>query len=206
MFSLIFHLLFMVINLLHRRHTRACCINLGTAANYGILAQSGVSTVPLHWEDVCAEYAMPTPSTLTTAARDMGTAFTDTTGRVNLDFADLGSGAIGGLTLLPGLYKWTTGVTVDSAETISGAATDTWIFQVIGMFTVAMNIKMVLSSAVVAKNIVWVVTGAISVNAGRHLEGILLGKTSIASLTGETANSQLLAQTAVTLQKATVNN
>lgn len=69
------------------------------------------------------------------------------------------------------------------------------------MFTVAMNIKMVLSSAVVAKNIVWVVTGAISVNAGGHLENILLGKTLIASLTGETANSRLLAQTAVTLQK-----
>lgn len=88
-----------------------------------------------------ADYATPTPATLTTAVSDMGTAFTDATGRVNPDFTNLGSGQslimllilrpplpasgeIGGLTLAPGLYKWTTGVTVDSAVTISGAATD----------------------------------------------------------------------------------
>jgi hypothetical protein len=64
-----------------------------------------------------------------------------------------------------------------------------------------MNIKMALASAVVAKNIVWVVTGAISINAGRHLEGILLGKKSIDLLTGATANSWLLAETSVTLQR-----
>jgi hypothetical protein len=95
-----------------------------------------------------ADYAIPTPLMFASAISDMGTTFIDTTGHVNLDFTDLwersvfihatyypqpncslwrplpDSGAIGGLTLLPGLYKWTTGVTVDSAETISGAATD----------------------------------------------------------------------------------
>ncbi|KAJ7879355.1 antifreeze protein [Mycena leptocephala] len=217
-------------------------VNLRTAANYGILAQSGISTVPpsmitgtvavspiaatamtgfaltldtsgqfstsaqVIGKMYAADYATPTPATLTTAVGDMGTAFTDATGRVNPDFTNLGSGEIGGLTLAPGLYKWTTGVTVDSAVTISGAATDTWIFQVTGTFTVATDIKMVLAGGAVAQNIVWVVTGAVSINAGAHLEGVLLGKTSIALLTGATANSRLLAQTAVTLQKATVNN
>jgi hypothetical protein len=76
-----------------------------------------------------------------------------------------------------------------------------WIFQVTGTFTVATDIKMVLAGGAVAQNIVWVVTGAVSINAGAHLEGVLLGKTSIALLTGATANSRLLAQTAVTLQK-----
>ncbi|KAJ7907780.1 hypothetical protein B0H13DRAFT_2331994 [Mycena leptocephala] len=110
--------------------------------------------------------------------------------------------------LCAGLYlrTWTTGVTVDSAVTISGTATDTWIFQVTSTFTVATNIKMVLAGGAVAKNIVWVVTGAISGNAGGHLEGVLLGKTSLALPTGVTANIRLLAQTAVTLEKATVNN
>jgi uncharacterized membrane protein YeiH len=60
---------------------------------------------------------------------------------------------------------------------------------------------MVLAGGAVAKNIVWVVTGAISGNAGGHLEGVLLGKTSLALPTGVTANIRLLAQTAVTLEK-----
>jgi hypothetical protein len=34
------------------------------------------------------------------------------------------SGAIGGLILAPGLYKWTTGVSIGSDITITGGATD----------------------------------------------------------------------------------
>ncbi|KAJ7174766.1 antifreeze protein [Mycena filopes] len=217
-------------------------VNLRTAANYAILSQSGVSTVPpsaitgaigtspiaataltgfsltldssgqfstssqVVGKLFAADYATPTPATLTTAVSDMGTAYTDATGRVNPNFTNLGSGAIGGLTLAPGLYKWTSTVTVGSDVTINGSATDTWIFQISDTFTVATGKKMVLAGGALAKNIVWVVSGTVTANAGAHLEGVVLGKTSISLLTGATANSRLLAQTAVTLQKATVNN
>ncbi|KAJ7875030.1 hypothetical protein B0H13DRAFT_2348358 [Mycena leptocephala] len=83
---------------------------------------------------------------------------------------------------------------------ISGAATGTWIFQVTGTFTVETNKKDGVQGGGFAQNI-WVVTGAVSINAGTHLEGVLLWKRSIALLTGATANSRLLAQTVVTLQK-----
>ncbi|KAJ7021627.1 antifreeze protein [Mycena alexandri] len=153
-----------------------------------------------------ASYSAPTPSTLTVAIGDMGTAFTDATGRVNPNFNNLASGAIGGLVLAPGLYKWTSGVTIGSDVTISGTATDTWIFQVAGTLSVAAGKKIVLAGGALASNIVFVVNGAVSVAAGAHIEGVILGKTSITLLTGATANSRLLAQTAVALQKATVNN
>ncbi len=39
-----------------------------------------------------ASYSAPTPSTLTVAIGDMGTAFNDATGRVNPDFINLASG------------------------------------------------------------------------------------------------------------------
>jgi hypothetical protein len=46
----------------------------------------------------------------------------------NLCFSDhsvyIMSGAIGGLILAPGLYKWTTGVSIGSDITITGGATD----------------------------------------------------------------------------------
>ncbi|KAJ7916051.1 antifreeze protein [Mycena leptocephala] len=153
-----------------------------------------------------ASYSAPTPATLTAAIGDMGTAFTDATGRVNPNFNNLASGAIGGLILAPGLYKWTSAVSIGSDVTIAGGATDTWIFQVAGGLSVAAGKKVVLAGGALATNIVWVVSGAVSVAAGAHIEGVILGKTSITLLTGATANSRLLAQTAVALQKATVNN
>ncbi|KAJ7022424.1 antifreeze protein [Mycena alexandri] len=153
-----------------------------------------------------ASYSAPTPATLTVAIGDMGTAFTDATGRVNPNFNNLASGAIGGLVLAPGLYKWTSGVTIGSDVTITGTATDTWIFQVAGTLSVAAGKKIVLAGGALASNIVFVVNGAVSVAAGAHIEGVILGKTSITLLTGATANGRLLSQTAVALQKATVNN
>ncbi|KAJ7062074.1 antifreeze protein [Mycena amicta] len=153
-----------------------------------------------------ASYAVPTPVTLTTAIADMGTAFTDAIGRVNPNFVNLASGSIGGLILSPGLYKWTSGVNIGSDVTIIGGAADTWIFQVPGTLTLAAGKKIVLAGGALASNIVWVVTGTVTTGAGSHIEGVVLGKTSITLQTGTTANSRLLAQTFVALQQATVNN
>ncbi|KAJ7823546.1 antifreeze protein [Mycena leptocephala] len=214
-------------------------VNLRTAANYAILAQTGVSsrgstiigcvgvgpgagltgfslTVdPSGQFSTSAQvvgklftpsYAAPTPATLTVAFSDMRTAFTDATGRVNPNFINLASGAPGGLTLVPGLYRWTTGVSIGSDITITGGASDTWIFQVAGTLTIAAGKNMVLAGGALTKNIVWAVTGAVTTGAGSHIEGVILGKTGITLETGTTANSRLLSQGFVTLQEATVNN
>jgi len=70
------------------------------------------------------------PTLLTTAVANMQTAYTNAAGRTNPNFTNLGAGHIGGLTLVPGLYKWTTGVSIASDVTLSGSATDVWIFQI----------------------------------------------------------------------------
>ncbi|KAJ7678110.1 antifreeze protein [Mycena polygramma] len=152
-----------------------------------------------------ASYAPPTPVALTTASADMVTAFNDATGRVNPNFNNLASGAIGGLVLGPGLYKWTSGVNVGADVTIAGSPIDTFIFQISGALTVATGKKITLVGAL-PQNIVWVVTGTVTVAAGAHIEGAVLGKTSITLQTGASANSRLLSQTFVALQKATVVN
>ncbi|KAJ7136569.1 antifreeze protein [Mycena epipterygia] len=149
-----------------------------------------------------ASYAAPTPATLTTVIGDMGTAFTDATGRVNPNFSNLASeGAIGGLILPPGLYKWASAVSIGSDITLAGGAIDTWIFQVAGTMSIAAGKKMVLAGGALTSNIVWVVSGAVTAGAGSHLEGVILGKTSIILQTGTTANSRLLAQASVVLQQ-----
>jgi hypothetical protein len=155
-------------------------------------------------EVFAASYAAPTPSQLTTAVSDMQTAFTDANGRVNPNFTNLASGALGGLILAPGLYKWSSSVNAATGFTISGSSTDTWIFQIAGTFGLATGVQVTLLGGALASNIVWVVSGATTLNAGSHLAGVILDQTSISVLTGASVSGRLLAQTNVALQEATI--
>jgi len=68
-----------------------------------------------------ADYAVPTPAKLTTAVSDMQTAYTNAAGRTLPAATELGAGNIGGLTLTPGLYKWSTGLNIPTNVTLSGS-------------------------------------------------------------------------------------
>jgi len=58
----------------------------------------------------------------------MCAAYTDAAGRINPNFVNLGAGLIGGLTLSPGLYSWTSNILITSDVTLSGGPNDVWIF------------------------------------------------------------------------------
>src|ERR1700676_4080672 len=81
--------------------------------------------------------SLVTPSNLTVAVLDMQAAYLDAEGRITPDVTELGAGNIGGMTLIPGLYKWGTGVLVPADVTLSGGPDDVWIFQMAGNFQVA---------------------------------------------------------------------
>jgi hypothetical protein len=146
----------------------------------------------------------PTPINLTTAVAAMHAAYTDAAGRPTPGVLNLGGGAIGGQTLAPGLYKWTSTVTIPSDVTIAGAATDVWIFQIDGDLSMSAAKKVTLSGGALAKNIVWQVAGAVDLGATSHAEGIVLSKTAITLETGASINGRLFAQTAVHVAGATV--
>jgi hypothetical protein len=151
-----------------------------------------------------ADNDAPTPTLLTTAVADMQTAYTDAAGRPTPDSLNQAGGAIGGLTLAPGLYKWTSTVTVPSNVTLAGSGTDTWIFQVTGDLKVSAAQSVILSGGARAENIVWQVAGTVALGATSHFEGIVLSKTGITLGTGASINGRLFAQTAVTLGASTV--
>ena len=151
-----------------------------------------------------ADNVPPTPANLTTAVANMQTAYTDAAGRPTPTFLNLGAGAIGGLTLVPGLYKWTSTVTVPTDVTLAGGANDTWIFQVTGDLKMSAAKHMTLSGGARAKNIVWQVAGLVDLGTTSHAEGIILSKTAITLGTGASINGRLLAQTAVSLSGSTV--
>ncbi len=217
-------------------------VGLGTAANYTILAKTGISTVPQSTVTgniavspaaatlitgfalaldattmfststqvvgggrvYAASYTAPTPTLLTVAVSNMEGAYTDAATRSNPNFLELSSGNLGGLTLAPGLYKWTSNITVPSNVTISGGANDVWIFQTTGNLSMSANMRVILGGQAQAKNIFWQVAGTVSTGGGAHFEGVILCKTQVTLQTGTTMNGRVLAQTQVALQSATV--
>ena len=151
-----------------------------------------------------ADYADPTPANLTTAISDMQTAFTDAAGRTLPDATELGAGNISGLTLVPGLYKWGTGVLITSGVTLSGGANDVWIFQIAGDLTVGNGAIVTLSGGAQASNVFWQVAGETTLGTTSDFKGIILCQTLIALNTGAVMNGRALAQTAVTLDASTI--
>jgi len=152
-----------------------------------------------------ADYAPPTPANMTTAVSDMQTAFTDAAGRSLPDFTELYAGDISGQTLVPGLYKWGTGVLITSAGvTLSGGANDVWIFQIAQDLTVNNSAMVTLSGGAQAKNIFWQVSGQATLGTAADFKGIILSQTLISLNTGAMMNGRALAQTAVTLNATTI--
>ncbi len=150
-----------------------------------------------------ADYAPPSPTTMTTAVSDMELAFTDAAGRAP-GVTELGAGDIGGLTLAPGVYKWSSGLVIPANVTLTGNGRDVWIFQVAQNLSMASGTKVLLTGGARPKNIFWQVSGAVDVGTTAHLEGVVLSRTAVRMLTGSSVNGRLLAQTAVTLDTAKV--
>jgi len=150
-----------------------------------------------------ANYMSPTPANLTVAVGDMMTAFTDAAGRAP-DFSEVGAGNIDGRTLVPGVYRWTTALPITMDVTLSGNATDVWIFQISQTLALSAGVRIQLVGGALAKNVFWQVVGAVTLGAGAHCEGVVLAQTSITFGAGASITGRLLAQTAVTTATSTV--
>jgi hypothetical protein len=150
-------------------------------------------------------YSPPTPANMTTAVLDMETAFTAAAGKApGLGLTDLGAGNVGGMTLAAGCYKWGTGLLVPTDVTLTGSATDVWVFMIAQDLTFSNGVKVTLAGGALAKNVFWQVSGLVSVGTTAHVEGIVLSKTAITLGTLATVNGRLLAQTAVSVDQGTV--
>ena len=146
-----------------------------------------------------SNYAAPTPTNLTTSVLAMETAYTDAAGRTNPDFLNLYSGNLGGQTLVPGLYKWGTGITIPADVTFNGGATDTWILQVSNDVDLSTGMHVTLAGGAQAKNIVWQVAGGVTIHANAHFEGVLLAKTGITLQTNATFHGRAFAQSLIAI-------
>jgi hypothetical protein len=225
--------------LLAAGQSHASPINLGTAGNFAILAETGISNTGttsvggdigvssfaatsltgfsqvmdgsgtfststyVTGKIYAADYSPPTPANMTTAVSDMEAAYTDAAGRA-AGVTELNGGNIGGLTLAPGVYKWGTAVTIPTDVTLSGGATDVWIFQIAGTLNISSATKVVLIGGAQADNIFWQVADVTTLGTTSEFKGTILDQTLIAMQNGATLDGRALAQSAVTLIGNTV--
>jgi hypothetical protein len=176
-----------------------------TADSTNVFSKSGMVSVQVK----AANYAVPTPSDLTTAVSNMEAAYTDAAGRPNNDDdkIDIGlKGEIGGLTLKEaGVYAFGSSVHISDELTFEGKKEDIFIIQMTGDLIQATATNVILSSSTqsedkpLAKNIFWQVAGHVNIGAKAHMEGVLLVNTHATFNFQSSLNGRILAQTAVTL-------
>ena len=161
-----------------------------------------------------SDYTEPTPTNLTTAVLNMGTAYTDAATRPAGSGPNLnvGGGTLNGQNFVPGLYTWdgAGNVIITGDITLTGAASDVWIFQIPGTLDIAAGAdiatgkKVLLVGGARASNVFWQVAGAVTLGTYSTFNGNILAFTNIAMNTGAVLNGRALAQTAVTLNASTV--
>ncbi|KII84076.1 hypothetical protein PLICRDRAFT_118405, partial [Plicaturopsis crispa FD-325 SS-3] len=218
----------------------ATAVDLGTAADYSVLTQSGITNVPtssiagnigvspidstaitgfdlildssgdfskstqVSGNVYAANYGGSTPADLTTAIGDMNSAYTAAAGETPADFTEYNGGAIGGQILTPGIYKWSSGVTIDSDVTLTGTCNDVYVMQIAGTLAQAANTNIILTGGVLASQVFWQVAGGATVGAGANFQGILLSATAVTIETGASVTGRLFSQTNVALQMVTL--
>jgi len=137
------------------------------------------------------------PALLTRAKGDITIAFNDAAGRTPIPSGpqlNPGAGNIGGMTLIPGLYKFTgTAMITGSHLTLNGNPDDVWIFQIASDLQVGNSIQVILAGGAQARNIFWQVGTSAVIETGAVFNGTIIADQSITVKSTSTMNGRALA-------------
>ncbi len=148
--------------------------------------------------------SVPDAALLTAAQGDLTTAYNDAAGRTPVptgDFLNPGGGNIGGLTLASGLYMFTSSASITGSDvTLTGGATEVWIFQIASELIVGNGVQVILAGGAQAANIFWQVGTSATLGTTSVFKGTIMADQSVSLSTGATLDGRALASiAAVTL-------
>jgi hypothetical protein len=193
-------------------------IDLGTATNFGLLAGSGITNVSAETMITGDVGSSPTPTvTGLTASQVHGTLYTKAnaaTAQAQVDLTvgyneaagapcgtNLTGTDLGGLTLVPGVYCFSSSAMLTGTLTLDGQgiANAQWVFQIGSTLTTATNATVVLTNGAVNCNVFWQIGSSATIQTNNTFVGNLMALTSI-TLDGGVLNGRALARNgAVTL-------
>ena len=202
-------------------------VELGTAQSFAVLAGAGITiTGPTTITGDIGTF--PTPSitglgnltlngvnhagdAVTQQAKlDLVTAYNDAAGRTNPIV--VAGGALGGLTLAPGLYKTDSspdsmGLTGTLTLDAQGDPNAVWIFQVASTLIAESGSTVVLANGAQARNVFWQVGSSATLRTGANFSGTIIALTAITLETSATLHGRALARNAaVTLDNNILDN
>jgi hypothetical protein len=149
---------------------------------------------------------------LTKAQGDLTSAYNDAAGRTPVPtglFLNPGSGNLGGMTLSNGgLYQFSGAALISGSDlTLTGNASNVWIFQIASELSVDNGIQVILAGGAQASNIFWQVGASAALGTSTVFEGTIMAHDAITFATGATLHGRALAETAgVTLESTTITN
>ena len=137
------------------------------------------------------------PGPLLTAKGDLTKAYNDAAGRTPVPsgpFLNPGAGNIGGLNLVPGLYKFTSTAMITGANlTLTGGANDVWIFQIKSDLEVGSTIHVILAGGAQARNIFWQVGTSATIGTFAVFKGTILAAQAVTMNTSSTMDGRAMA-------------
>ena len=145
---------------------------------------------------------------LGTAVTDSIAAYNDADGRpagVGATNLNRGGGTLTNDTLVAGTYTWDGTLELPTDLTLSGSATDVWIFQIDGNLNQAAATRVNLTGGALSKNVFWQVGGAaVNIGTTAHFSGIIITGTTVAMGAGATLDGRIYSGTSVTLDQNTI--
>ena len=140
------------------------------------------------------------------AQTDVTTAYNNLAGQV-VD-VDLTGTDLGGLTLAPGVYRFSSSAGLTGALTLNagGNASAVWVFQIGSTLTTASNSSVIVTNGGQNCNVFWQVGSSATLGTTTNFIGNIIALTSISLTTGATVSGRALARNgAVTLDTNTVS-
>jgi hypothetical protein len=139
--------------------------------------------------------AVVAPALLTAAKGDLTAAINDAAGRSPTPsgpFLNPGAGNIGGMNLVPGLYKFTgTALITGSDVTLTGGPNDVWIFQIAADLQVGSTIHVILAGGAQARNIFWQADSA-TIGTFAVFKGTILANQAVVMNTSSTMEGRAM--------------
>lgn len=181
---------------------------LGTSGNYAVLAAATITNTGPSW--ITGQLALSPGTSVTgfppgtvghqdiangaalSARNDARTAYNNAAGEA--PNATL-TGDLGGRTLVPGVYKYTSSAGLTGTVTLDGGGSSTgvWIFQIGSTLTTASSSRVLLINGAQPCDIFWQVGSSATIGGATSFVGTILANTSITMVTAATLNGRALA-------------
>ena len=193
--------------------------SLGSASAFAILGSTAVSCTgvsniagDIGVAPAGAVTGFPTPCTISAPGRSTPhvndavalTAQADVTPAYNALAAmacgtTLSGQDLGGMTLAPGVYCFTSSAQLTGNLTLAGPANGLWVFQVASALTTGTSAQVILSGGAQANNVFWQIGTSATIGQTTVFQGTIVAGVSITLVQGASLHGRALSKAGVTM-------